>query len=111
MLEERRKAFADRSAARSYERALRMAEEAQRSLERTQESLRRRGYAVAPDAPEALEPPEPPEPRKLRYEGTVGDSAVEVRGTGSVVVRKDEHGDEELVITTPDATIRIRPKK
>jgi len=108
MREDRRRAFADQHVARSYERALRMAEEAQRSLERTQESLRRRGYVVAPEAPE---PPEPHERRKLRYEGTVGDSQVEVHGTGSVVVRKDEHGHEELVITTPDATIRIRQKK
>lgn len=47
-----------------------------------------------------------PTDRRLRYAGAVGGSDVEVRGMGNVVV--DESG-EELVITTRDATIRIRP--
>ncbi len=42
----------------------------------------------------------------LRYAGAVGGSEVEVRGLGNVVV--DDSG-EEIVITTRDATIRIRP--
>ncbi len=44
--------------------------------------------------------------RRLRYAGTVGGSQVEVRGLNNVVV--DEDGDE-IVITTRDAMIRIRP--
>jgi membrane-associated protease RseP (regulator of RpoE activity) len=47
-----------------------------------------------------------PADKRLRYAGEVGGSDVEVRGLGNVVV--DDSGDE-IVITTPDATIRIRP--
>jgi hypothetical protein len=43
--------------------------------------------------------------KRLRYAGTVGGSEVEVRGLDNVVV--DDSGDE-IVITTRDATIRIR---
>jgi len=43
--------------------------------------------------------------RRLRYAGTVGGSEVEVHGLDNVVV--DDNGDE-IVITTRDATIRIR---
>ena len=43
---------------------------------------------------------------RLRYAGVVGGSEIEVRGLGNVVV--DDDGDE-IVITTRDATIRIRP--
>jgi PDZ domain-containing protein len=46
------------------------------------------------------------EGRRLRYAGAVGGSEVEVRGLGTVIV--DDSGDE-IVITTRDATIRIRP--
>ena len=42
---------------------------------------------------------------RLRYAGAVGGSEVEVRGLENVVV--DDSGDE-IVITTRDATIRIR---
>ena len=48
-----------------------------------------------------------PEGRRLRYAGSVGGSDVEVRGLGNVVV--DDDGDE-IVITTRDATIHIRPQ-
>jgi membrane-associated protease RseP (regulator of RpoE activity) len=44
--------------------------------------------------------------RRLRYAGSVGGSDVEVRGLGNVVV--DDSGDE-IVITTRDANIVIRP--
>jgi hypothetical protein len=44
--------------------------------------------------------------KRLRYAGTVGGSEVEVRGLGNVVV---DDGGEEIVITTRDATIRIKP--
>jgi hypothetical protein len=50
--------------------------------------------------------PAPPASRRLRYAGSVAGSDVEVRGLGSVVV--DDSGDE-IVITTRDATIRIKP--
>jgi membrane-associated protease RseP (regulator of RpoE activity) len=52
--------------------------------------------------------PAPPraQGRSLRYAGAVGGSEVEVRGLGTVIV--DDSGDE-IVITTRDATIRIRP--
>src|SRR5262249_36233148 len=42
---------------------------------------------------------------RLRYAGAVGGSEVEVRGLENVVV--DDTGDE-IVITTRDATIRIK---
>jgi PDZ domain-containing protein len=46
--------------------------------------------------------------QRLRWSGEVGGSAVMVRGLGSVVVSKDD-GTGDVVITTSDATIRIRP--
>jgi hypothetical protein len=55
------------------------------------------------DAPEAVAAPDA---RRLRYAGSVGGSDVEVRGLGNVVV---DDGGDEIVITTRDATIRIRP--
>ena len=48
--------------------------------------------------------------RSLRYSGVVGSSDVEVRGLGTVAVSKDEETGE-LVITTADATIRVRPSE
>jgi hypothetical protein len=46
----------------------------------------------------------------MRYQGSMGNSRVEVRGNGSVAVT--EHPEDGLlVITTPDATIRIRKEK
>jgi hypothetical protein len=47
--------------------------------------------------------------RHLRYRGNVGDSKIEVRGSSSVVVTESRNG-EELVIDTPEATIRIEKK-
>jgi hypothetical protein len=46
--------------------------------------------------------------QRLRYTGTVGSSEVEVRGLGTVVVTT-ESPTGEIVITTADATIRVRP--
>jgi membrane-associated protease RseP (regulator of RpoE activity) len=43
---------------------------------------------------------------KLRYAGTIGQSDVEVRGVGNVVV---DEGTDEVVITTRDAMVRIKP--
>jgi hypothetical protein len=45
---------------------------------------------------------------KLRYTGQIGDSSVEVRGTSAVVVTEEKNGD--LVIDTPEASIRVRKK-
>ncbi len=50
--------------------------------------------------------PLPDQDKRLRYAGSVGGSDVEVRGLGNVVV--DDSGDE-IVIVTPDATIRVKP--
>ena len=58
------------------------------------------------EIPELQDFPEAPAPRKLRFEGTICGSEVEVRGSGAVVVTEDE-----IVITTSDATIRIRKRK
>jgi len=46
--------------------------------------------------------------QRLRYTGTVGTSEVEVRGLGTVVVTT-ESPTGEIVITTADATIHVRP--
>jgi len=103
---------------RTLEAVERQLEAAQRSIERTNEALaRRRGARSTPAseawAPEAPEPPEPPPAERqqhLRYQGTIAGSRVEVQSSGSVVVTED-HGNGEIVITTSDATIRIRKGK
>ncbi|HEY3215214.1 MAG TPA: PDZ domain-containing protein [Candidatus Eisenbacteria bacterium] len=46
--------------------------------------------------------------QRLRYSGSVGNSEVVVRGLGTVVVSTEE-STGEVVITTADATIRIKP--
>ena len=46
--------------------------------------------------------------QRLRYSGVVGDADVEVKSLGAVTVTKDE-STGEIVITTADATIRIKP--
>ena len=66
-------------------------------MARTYEEMTKRGL-ITP-APRA-------QSKRLRYAGAVGGSEVEVRGLGTVIV--DDSGDE-IVITTRDATIRIRP--
>ena len=55
---------------------------------------RARDYAIA-------------ETQKLRYSGLVGETSVEVRGTGSVVVNIIERG-REIEIVTSDSRTRIR---
>jgi membrane-associated protease RseP (regulator of RpoE activity) len=90
----------------SYEKSLRQMAEVERALERTRESLRQRGVIAFSDA-EAFRVA--PRAQNLRYQGSIGGSEVEVRGSASIVVSEDE-GDEELTITTPDATIHIRKK-
>lgn len=46
---------------------------------------------------------------RLRYTGDIGDSRVEVRGSSAVVVTEEKNGD--LVIDTPDASIRVKKKR
>lgn len=46
---------------------------------------------------------------RLRYSGEIGDSRVEVRGSSAVVVTEEKNGD--LVIDTPDASIRVKKNK
>jgi membrane-associated protease RseP (regulator of RpoE activity) len=45
--------------------------------------------------------------RRLRYAGVIGDTEVEVRGTGSVIVNTNDDKDE-LVINTGETVVRIR---
>jgi hypothetical protein len=101
----------------SIERQL---EAVQRSLAETERSLHEGRFGLGVLTP----PPAPPTPpaapvapvppasgrRRLRYEGAIGGSHVEVRGSSAVVVTEDA-ADGELVITTPEATIRIREQK
>lgn len=81
--------------------------------------------ATAGLRPDMPAPPPPPEPgaeptayaharaysfgetTKLRYSGLVGETSVEVRGTGSVVVNIIEPG-REIEIVTSDSRTRIR---
>jgi hypothetical protein len=49
------------------------------------------------------------EPSHLRYAGSIAGAEIEVRGSGSVVVTVARPG-EDVLITTDDATIRIRRK-
>jgi hypothetical protein len=88
-------------------------EKARRDVERYVERARRSAGRFSnswgdDDLPTVVTPS--PRSRKLRYEGTVGGSRVEVRGAGSVVV-SEESGGDEIVITTSDATIRIQKSK
>ncbi|NOT34127.1 MAG: PDZ domain-containing protein [Candidatus Eisenbacteria bacterium] len=54
-------------------------------------------------APEALSGDQ-----RLRYSGSVGDADVEVRGVANVVVSRDP-ATGELIITTSEATVRVKP--
>ena len=47
-------------------------------------------------------------PKRLRYQGDVGSSHVEVRGSSRVVVTEDNDGN--VIIDTPDATIKVEKK-
>jgi hypothetical protein len=88
---------------RDYLQAMRDRRGASDDMDRQMETLTRRLAQL-----EAMRPRTGSGDRvkRLRYAGTVGGSDVEVRGLGNVVV--DDSGDE-IVITTPDATIHIRP--
>jgi hypothetical protein len=66
-----------------------------REMQRLAREMERAGYRVTREATR----------ERLRYAGAVGGSEIEVRGLENVVV--DDSGDE-IVITTRDATIRIR---
>jgi hypothetical protein len=66
-----------------------------REMQRLAREMERNGYRVEREAARD----------RLRYAGAVGGSEIEVRGLENVVV--DDSGDE-IVITTRDATIRIK---
>lgn len=66
-----------------------------REMQRLAREMERAGYRMTREATH----------ERLRYAGAVGGSEIEVRGLENVVV--DDSGDE-IVITTRDATIRIR---
>ncbi len=96
-------------AQRMLELALQEMEQARDALERDARTWRKTPPAVI-DLRDVPAPPAPPAPpHNLRYEGTIAGSHVEVRGSGAVVVTEDD--EDEIVITTPDATIRIRKRK
>ncbi len=116
-LQEEQERLSDADGELEIEDARRMLEMARQEMENARAALERdasvprktpRPPAViwAPDVPA---PPAPPQRHNLRYEGTIAGSQVEVRGSGAVVVTEDD--EDEIVITTPDATIRIRKKK
>lgn len=77
------------------------------AFERASEAMRRQGYSVSPGGKGSEALIVPSRRQNLRYEGTLGGSQIEVLGSGSVVVT-ESHDEGELLITTPDATIRIR---
>lgn len=85
-------------------------EAAREALEHASEVLRREGYAVSSEGKESDILVVPSRPQKLRYEGRLGGSEIEVLGSGSVVVTENRD-DGEVLITTPEATIRIRKSK
>ena len=105
-------------AAGTYSRSLsRLREDVQKRAEEFQKRVERSGADDAEMArlmaelEEALNETPRPEiagPQRLRYSGIVGDADVEVKGLGNVTVTKDE-STGEIVITTADATVRIRP--
>ena len=104
---------ADKLSKEAYENVLQKMEEAQRAMEKSSKAWRGKNYWDKKQWDTMVVPafPETPAPfhHKLRYEGTIGGSEVEVRGSGAVVVTED--AEDEIVITTPDATIHIRTKK
>jgi membrane-associated protease RseP (regulator of RpoE activity) len=67
---------------------------------------RRRDLRIVPGAPRtsASRAPLPP-----RYRGRVGAADIEVDSAGSVVVTLNDAGDE-MVITTPTTTVRVKVK-
>jgi hypothetical protein len=99
------------------EEALQQLEATHRELERMMRenrSLRALELYDVPEPPAAPEPPAPPaapeavRPRQnMRYEANVGDWHLEVRSAGEVGV-SENHDKSEIVIKTPESTIRIR---
>jgi hypothetical protein len=103
------------SYARAMELAQRELEMTQRQLERTVEQMQRRAETLPKSGPNTRVYAIPTDDdidqkRHLRYKGDIGDSEVEVRGSGSVVV-SEEPGGGAVLIATPDATIRVEKKK
>jgi hypothetical protein len=72
------------------------------------EAIRRRLNELVERSQSLASRSAPSEEQRLRYSGVVGDAAVTVRGLGSVTVSTDP-ATGELVITTSDASVRIKP--
>jgi len=109
-------AVRDTAARRHYEQVLREYNEQQvfseRERARRSEELLRRYYeqqTVLDVRPSVTVPlMATAAEQRLRFSGTLGGTEVEVRGLNSVVVT--ENGDE-LIITTSDATIRLKKSR
>jgi hypothetical protein len=102
---------------RNLESALDQLEATHREIERMMREHRTPhawGVQDIPEPPEGPEPPPAPEaarPRQnMRYEANVGDWHVEVRSTGEVGV-SENHDRSEIIIKTPDSTIRVRKNR
>jgi hypothetical protein len=89
-------------------------------LDRRRSLLAPRAYVIDPDDVVVLPDDDPDKDpvrivkrdrrvHRLRYTGDIGDSRVEVRGSSEVVVTEEKNGD--IVIDTPDASIRVERKK
>lgn len=91
--------------------AQRQLEEVRRQLDRTAPRAYRWNYDMtpAPDGDERAAQADEERSRRLRYQGDVGSSHVEVRGSSRVVVTEDDDGN--VVIDTPDATIKVQKKR
>jgi hypothetical protein len=94
--------------------AQRQMEEVRRHLGRSTPRAYAWGYSTTP-APEAERRAaeramraDEERAKRLRYQGDVGSSHVEVRGSSRVVVTEDDDGN--LIIDTPDATIKVEKK-
>jgi hypothetical protein len=97
-------------------------ERAQRQIERLMREYRaprvwdRDGIIVLPGVPEPPDAPDAPAPpsrsrrQNVRYEADVGEFHVEVRSTGDVGVSENKD-KSEIVIKTPDSTIRVRKQR
>ncbi len=105
ILEELRRGLSASRLSKQREQAFKELE-LDRQLELTQEAMRNArlgralGYAAALPATEL----------PLRYSGSMGKVNVVVRGHSSVTVTRDE-ATKEVVITTGDAVIRVKPEQ
>ena len=93
-----------RSMAGFREQVQRMREDQNKSVEMQRQLAELEAQMTRAEAPRMKRTMD----QRLRYSGSVANADVEVKGLGTVVVTTDE-STGELVITTNDATVRIRP--